>query len=78
MASDTDIKNVIEQITAVKSLLQTETVDGITTVKNACSELGEFETVGGTVKAKRYGDMGMEKETFFSEAEALDWITENR
>ena len=78
MASDSDLKNAIQQITAVKSLLRTETVNGVTLVKRADAELGEFETIDGIVIAKRYGHNGMEKDSFKFESEAIDWITEIR
>ena len=78
MASDIETKNAIQQIVAVKSLLQTVTENGVTVVTKASAELGEFETVDNSVIAKRYGDYGIEKEVFGTEDEAIGWITEKR
>jgi len=77
MKSDNTIKNAIKQIAAVKGLLKTETKNGATRVLKGCSELGDFKHVDGKVQASRYGDMGMQKEAFDTEEQALNWITED-
>ena len=78
MASDTEIKHAIQQIAAVKALLKTVSKNGVTIVKKASAELGEFVTVDQSVIAKRYSDDGIEKKAFGTEDEALGWITEKR
>ena len=76
MPTDKQIKEVITQITAVKLLISTETRNGITIVKKASKELGEFATVGSSIIAIRYLDFGVEKAMFDTEDDAIGWLTE--
>lgn len=75
--TEANIKRAIKQVSTVKSLLNTKTKNGVTTVFKASRELGSFTQSGNQVIAERFGDMGAQKNALSSEADAIDWITEN-
>jgi len=75
--SDNNYKAVIEEIVAVKSLLRTERNGNKVEVLKGCQYLGDFtHESDNIIIARKVGDSGIIRNSFTSESEALDWITE--